>query len=209
MAQTNQYSPFSLSLVIIPSHLLSDKYKKRPSIWTRNVCLLVIVFSLFLTDWGQRLLTAWDGGKEKWSVICETDTELALYLPPLSSGKSWHSSAQAQHEMHTVNGYVNRSLPGMSICAQESSGSSSLTTTALSSGCLQTAPYAQRKAHWILASGGVLNWSGWFFFQSPKNEGLPMYTELTDFSFLLLKIDGAKDEQIFKESLKYERDMQR
>ena len=33
----------------------------------------------------------------------------------------------------------------------------------------------------------VLKYNGWFLFQIPKNEGLPMYTKLTDFSFLLLK----------------------
>lgn len=56
-------------------------------------------------------------------------------ISPTSPGKSWHSetkdsftqamdstSTVAWPKMHTVNGYVNRSLPGMYGTTQQSSG---------------------------------------------------------------------------------------
>uniref|UniRef100_A0A452URJ8 Coagulation factor VIII n=1 Tax=Ursus maritimus TaxID=29073 RepID=A0A452URJ8_URSMA len=55
--------------------------------------------------------------------------EFVLLFAVFDEGKSWHSetneslgpaSAQVQHEMHTVNGYVNRSLPGLTGCHKRS-----------------------------------------------------------------------------------------
>nr|XP_021524500.1 coagulation factor VIII [Aotus nancymaae] len=58
---------------------------------------------------------------------------LTVSLPSLSSGKSWHTetkksliedadaaAARAWPKMHTVNGYVNRSLPGLIGCHRKS-----------------------------------------------------------------------------------------
>ncbi|XP_045328152.1 coagulation factor VIII isoform X1 [Leopardus geoffroyi] len=50
----------------------------------------------------------------------QTLHEFVLLFAVFDEGKSWHSSAQAQHEMHTVNGYVNRSLPGLTGCHKKS-----------------------------------------------------------------------------------------
>ncbi|XP_059241766.1 coagulation factor VIII isoform X2 [Mustela nigripes] len=55
--------------------------------------------------------------------------EFVLLFAVFDEGKSWHSetnessylaSAQARHEMHTVNGYINRSLPGLTGCHKRS-----------------------------------------------------------------------------------------
>ncbi|XP_034505543.1 coagulation factor VIII isoform X3 [Ailuropoda melanoleuca] len=55
--------------------------------------------------------------------------EFVLLFAVFDEGKSWHSetnesldpaSVQVQHEMHTVNGYVNRSLPGLTGCHKRS-----------------------------------------------------------------------------------------
>ncbi|XP_019483170.1 PREDICTED: coagulation factor VIII isoform X2 [Hipposideros armiger] len=59
----------------------------------------------------------------------QTLREFVLLFAVFNEGKSWHSetnesstqatdppSAQAQPEMHTINGYVNRSLPGLIGC---------------------------------------------------------------------------------------------
>nr|XP_035943162.1 coagulation factor VIII-like [Halichoerus grypus] len=59
----------------------------------------------------------------------QTLHEFVLLFAVFDEGKSWHSetnealdpaSAQAQHEMHTVNGYINRSLPGLTGCHKRS-----------------------------------------------------------------------------------------
>ncbi|XP_070359419.1 coagulation factor VIII isoform X3 [Equus asinus] len=63
----------------------------------------------------------------------QTLHEFVLLFAVFDEGKSWHSetnesltqamdpaSAQAQPEMHTVNGYVNRSLPGLIGCHKKS-----------------------------------------------------------------------------------------
>ncbi|XP_032702284.1 coagulation factor VIII isoform X1 [Lontra canadensis] len=55
--------------------------------------------------------------------------EFVLLFAVFDEGKSWHSetnessdpaSAQARREMHTVNGYINRSLPGLTGCHKRS-----------------------------------------------------------------------------------------
>lgn len=110
-------------------------------------------------------------------------------LHPFSSGKSWHSepnasstqatdpaSVQARPEMHTINGYVNRSLPGMYIhtCSRilrVFSMHYQRSFLHFSSDSL----VPQKKAQGILASEGVLKYSDWFLFWLPKNEGLPIH----------------------------------
>lgn len=121
-------------------------------------------------------------------------------LHPFSSGKSWYSepnasstqamdpaSVRARPEMHTINGYVNRSLPGMYV--RTCSRILRVFSMHYQSSFLHfsDSPAPQKKVQGILASGGVLKYSGWFLFQLPKNEGLPMYTQLTDFSCFSLK----------------------
>lgn len=50
--------------------------------------------------------------------------------PPLSTGKSWYSGSLAapqplhhnRTELHTINGYINGSLPGESWCTRDRDG---------------------------------------------------------------------------------------
>ncbi|XP_072674268.1 coagulation factor VIII isoform X1 [Canis lupus baileyi] len=57
----------------------------------------------------------------------QTLQEFVLLFAVFDEGKSWHSEtnasltqAEAQHELHTINGYVNRSLPGLTVCHKRS-----------------------------------------------------------------------------------------
>jgi hypothetical protein len=109
------------------------------------------------------------------------------------------ASARAWPKMHTINGYINRSLPGMFTSA------------------LQSSRFSEFKPGFSFP--GLRQFS--IPVESPLNSGLCgqkmktcqcIQNSQPDFPFLhfSFKYEWAiKDEQIFKESLKCERNIQR